>query len=110
MTDKFRIVLRCHCPGVWKNQGLTVTEAAYEAGIAPELMEKLVELGLVYYQGRLSNPRISRGEVLRIQKMVRLRRDLNLNWVGAGLVVELLDEMESLKKELKRLKSWYGEE
>lgn len=48
--------------------------------------------------------------MIKIQKMLRLRRNLDLNWSGAGLVVELLDEMEMLQKELKGLKFWDKEE
>jgi hypothetical protein len=107
MTKKVQIVLRCQCPGAWKERALTLDEAAFEAGVDVQLVEKLVELGLVSYQGRINDPRLSREEVLRIQKMVRLRRDLNLNWPGAGLVVDLLEQMEILQKELNRLKSWY---
>ncbi|MEL7564613.1 MAG: chaperone modulator CbpM [Dehalobacterium sp.] len=107
MTNKVQIVLRCQCPGNWKERALTLEEAAYEAGVDAQLVQRLIELGLILYQGRINDPMISRGEVMRIQKMARLRRDLNLNWSGAGLVADLLDEMEMVRKELKRLKSWY---
>lgn len=106
-TNRFQIVLRGQCPGVWKERALTVEEAAYEAGVDASLVQKLVDLGLIYYQGRIDDPLIFRREVIRIQKMVRLKRDLSLNWSGAGLVVELLEEMEMLQKEITRLKSWY---
>lgn len=105
-ANKYQIVVRCQCPGVWKEKSLTLEETAYEAGVDASLVQKLLELGLVLYQGRIDQPAISRGEVVRIQKMQRLRRDLGLNWSGAGLVLELLEEMNILQKEIEKLKSW----
>ncbi|ATW28733.1 hypothetical protein DCMF_18690 [Candidatus Formimonas warabiya] len=96
----------CQCPGVWKESGLTVAEVAYEAGIDPALVQKLLELGLINYQGRISNPRISRSEVTKIRQMVRLRRDLGINWSGVSLVLDLLEEIQALREEIKKLQSW----
>ncbi|MGI6679155.1 MAG: chaperone modulator CbpM [Dehalobacterium sp.] len=109
-TNRYKIVLRCHSPGIWKERALTVEEAAYEAGVETSLVQKLLDLGLVSYQGRIDNPRISRQEVLKIQKMRRLKRDLCLNWAGASMVLELLEEMDTLQQEIKKLKTWYGGE
>ncbi|MCR6545220.1 chaperone modulator CbpM [Dehalobacterium formicoaceticum] len=109
-TNRYKIVLRCQSPGIWKERALTIEEAAFEAGVEASLIQKLLDLGLIYYQGRMEDPRISRQEVLKIQKMRRLKRDLSLNWTGAGLVLELLEEMDDLQKEIKKLKSWYGGE
>lgn len=105
-TNRYQIVLRCQCPGVWEERELTVEETAYEAGVDALLVQRLLELGLVLYQGRIDDPRISRREVLKIQKMQRLKRDLGLNWCGAGLVLELLEEMDALQKEINKLRSW----
>lgn len=102
--NQYKIVLRCQCPGVWKENGLTVEEFAYEADIQMELAEKLLALGLVSYQGRIDAPRIMRREVVKVQRMQRLRRDLGLNWSGAGLVMDLLEEIDRLEREIIKLK------
>ncbi len=36
----------------------------------------------------------------RIRTVLRLQHDLNVNLPGAGLALELLDEIENLKKQL----------
>ena len=45
------------------------------------------------------------GEALvRAQRAVRLVRDLDVNWPGAALALELLDELDQLERQFRRLK------
>ena len=54
--------------------------------------------------------RFSSTAVLRIQRAYRLHRDLDINFTGLGVVLDLIEEMAQLRQELsvvrKRLKQW----
>ncbi len=72
--------------------------------IAPKLVIEMVEEGVVEPGG------VSRAEwtfnyraVMRIQRAYRLQQDLELNLPGVALSVDLLEEIERLRLELKRL-------
>jgi DNA-binding transcriptional MerR regulator len=43
--------------------------------------------------------------VPRIRRILRLRKDLGVNWAGIGVVLDLLDRMEALERELGRLRT-----
>lgn len=42
--------------------------------------------------------------VMQVKKAVRLYRDLDIDWLDLGLVLNLLDEIEQLKNENSQLK------
>lgn len=68
---------------------------AHEAGIHPELVRRLVALGL------LDPGPFPRDAAPRIARVVRLRRDLGLNYAGALLACRLLDRIERLERQLR---------
>jgi|GEM_PF-570664 len=76
---------------------------AREAGLHPELVRRLVALGLLDgARGPGSAPRFPRDAAARLARAVRLRRDLGLNYAGAVLACELLDRIEELEARLAR--------
>ena len=84
---------------------LTLHEIALRCGVEQSFVEQLVEFGIIESQiiesaapdaGKYS------GEVtLRVQRCVRLQRDLGVNLEGAAVIVELLERIESLEHELR---------
>lgn len=62
---------------------------AREAGLHPELVRRLVALGIVEVGAVDAAARLARA--------ARLRRDLGLNYAGAVLACELLDRIEALE-------------
>ena len=46
--------------------------------------------------------RFSGGAVTRAQKALKLVRDLRVNWPGAALALDLLEEVERLRVERRR--------
>jgi len=83
---------------------LELEALAREAGVHPELVRKLVILGLLEQAAAAHTDRIlfPRDAAPRIARAVRLRRDLGLNFAGAILAGELLDRIEQLEQQLRR--------
>lgn len=75
---------------------------AEAAGIHPELARRLVRLGLLDPErdrsGRLWFPP---AQVAAYARLERLRTGLCLNYAALGLVVELLDRIADLERELR---------
>jgi hypothetical protein len=62
-------------------------------------VERFVALGLIDPVEGESN-RFPPEATLRLQRALRLRRDLGLSYNGAALVLELLDRIEALERRL----------
>ncbi len=79
-------------------------ELARRAGLHPEMVLRLTRLGLIepaaWEAGR---PRAFPAEtVRRIRRIERLHRDLGLSYHAVGVVLELLERVERLERELER--------
>lgn len=83
---------------------LTVAELARLARLHPDMVERLVEWGLV--DPVESEPELLFPETVvpRIWRISRLRRDLGINWAGLGVVLDLLDRIDALEREIAWLR------
>ena len=83
---------------------LSLDSYAGVTGVHPELVRRLVAIGLLEVtrdaQGRLWFDPSQVREMARIQ---RLRMSLNLGYSAIGLVVELLDRIAELEKRQRRM-------
>lgn len=85
-----------------QNRWLTLDDVAYRCGLHPGLVERLVRLGLI--DAETSSPYRFRPEVvLRLQRGLRLRRDLGLGYHATALVLDLLERIEVLETRLHHL-------
>jgi hypothetical protein len=76
---------------------------AREAGLHPDLVGRLVRLGVVEPAGGTAQaPLFPRDAAARLARANRLRRDLGLNYAGAVLACELLGRIEQLEERLRR--------
>lgn len=84
---------------------------AHEAGLHPELVRRLVALGVIDTPSPRAGTPARPGEAApllwreasaRLARAVRLRRDLGLNYAGAILACELLDRIEELEARVRR--------
>jgi hypothetical protein len=76
---------------------IVVTDAAALArrtGLHPELVRRLIRIGAV-------DP-LAGDAVPRLARLVRLRRDLGLNYAGAVLACDLIARIEELEARLDR--------
>ena len=75
---------------------------ARAAGMHPELVRRLVALGLLDAtadaEGELW---FARAQLTRVARIERLRRGLALNYAALGLVLDLLDRIEELEAALR---------
>jgi hypothetical protein len=91
--------------------GFRLEAVAREAGVHPELVRRLVALGVLDpLAGPTRDRDLLRAEAAaRIARAVRLRRDLGLNYAGALLACSLLERIEQLELRLRRYESAAGQ-
>lgn len=83
-----------------------VEALAREAGLHPDLVRRLIALGLLEPRGGTSRaPLFPRDAAAQLARAARLRRDLGLNYAGAVLACELLRRIEELEARLARYES-----
>ena len=83
---------------------LALEDICETCGLPESKIITYIEEGVVEVQGGdVKLWRFSELSVVRIQKAVRLEKDLRLNPAGAALALELMSQIEELKNELKRL-------
>ena len=91
--------------GLLKDQkSLTLQDICDQCNLSRDCVVAYIEEGLIEVSGSaVSSWRFSEIHMLHIQKANRLERDLRLNPAGSVLVLELMQEIEQLKNQLKRL-------
>jgi hypothetical protein len=72
-----------------------IDRLARESGLHPEVVKRLIRLGLV-------RPTYSPAAPALLARAVRLRRDLGLDYAGAVLACELLARIDALEERLAR--------
>jgi len=99
-TSALAVVVRARTDG----RSLVAIDAlAREAGLHPDLVRRLVRLGLVEPAGgTAAAPLFSVDAAARLAQAARLRRDLALSYAGAVLACELLSRIEELEARLGR--------
>lgn len=77
---------------------LTVEELCRACGASREVVVEMVEEGVIEPTARSGEEWIFHGEtLLRARRALRLVRDLRVNWPGAALALDLLDEIDRLR-------------
>ena len=83
------------------NEGLRLTlgEVCRECRVHAEFIIELVDEGIIEPRGSdISSWRFDGYAVVRIQKATRLRQDLGVNLPGVALALDLLGQIEALRK------------
>ena len=76
----------------------TLRELCVACGVHAELVIEMVDEGVLHPRGSAPQDwRFPGTAVIRAQKALRLTRDLRLNWPGAALALDLLEEIETLR-------------
>lgn len=77
-------------------------------GVHPDLVERLERLGLidrVHRDPHDGEPVFHREAVPLIEKVLRLRKELGINFAGVGVVLELLSRIEQLEARIRQLEA-----
>jgi hypothetical protein len=82
----------------------TFEQAAQMTAVSVTLVRRLVTLNLVEPQ----DAQLRSQDIARIAQMLRLRRDLGLNWVGSSMVLDLCREISQLKARLRAYETQSG--
>ncbi|MCL6583425.1 MAG: MerR family transcriptional regulator [bacterium] len=99
---RYEIVVRClnqGFPGLFR-----LSDLAQIAGLHPDLVRRFLTLGLIEPARLWPEPLFTDEAILRISRILRLRRDMGVNLASAGIILDLLDQIEELKRELDRLR------
>ncbi|HEX3493489.1 MAG TPA: chaperone modulator CbpM [Streptosporangiaceae bacterium] len=82
---------------------LGLEDFARAAGVHPELVRRLVALGLLEPgRGPAGELRFTRAQLAALARVQRLRAGCALNYAAIGLVTDLLDRITALESELRR--------
>ncbi len=86
-------------------KNLTLEEFSLETGIHSSIIEGYVNLGILSPTKSEGNlPFFDEEAIYCLHRIQRLRRHLGVNLIGAGIISDLMDEIEQLKGEIRRLK------
>ena len=86
------------------NERLNIYELCDSTQISYKLILKIVEYGIIEQtEIEPDSWKFDSDMIPTINKALRLRRDLNLNWSGVALAISLINEVETLRIENKRL-------
>jgi hypothetical protein len=82
---------------------LTVREVAVRCGVDVEYVERLVALGVIEERSAPTTG-FPPEATLRVARVLRLERDLGVNFEGAAVILDLLDRIDQLEHELRALR------
>lgn len=89
--------------GVTAERTVTVTELAYCSGTSRALIRKLLDNDLLEPVQTAPEPRFPAEAVQRVRKISRIEIELEVGYPAMGLVLDLLDRIERLERELQRV-------
>ncbi|MEZ5738917.1 MAG: chaperone modulator CbpM [Burkholderiaceae bacterium] len=83
---------------------LTLAQVCQACAVSEELLIAMVTEGVIEPRGPApAQWRFSLTTIWRVRRALRLERDLGVNTAGAALALDLLDELEQLRSQLRRM-------
>lgn len=84
---------------------LNIHEFCLSADLPTEYLFEIIEHGILEPRGQTPEDWLFDAAALAIAKRaLRLRRDLELEWAGIALALQLMDELEQLRAENRQLR------
>ncbi len=80
---------------------LNIREVSRFVNLHPEMIRRFFMLGLIDPYIEKPEPLFEDSVLQRIEKIVRLKQDLGINLSGCGLVLDLLDRIAELEKQIE---------
>jgi hypothetical protein len=82
----------------------TVEQVATMTAVSVTLVRRLVALNVI----EAEQDQLHAREIARLTQILRLRRDLGVNWIGAGMVLDMSQEIARLKALLQAYEAHKG--
>ena len=95
---KYQVEIFCFEAKIWEEDYNWID--LNDLSLPEELVRRMSETGIV----EIRSNRVRSDQISRIYKALRLQKNLGINLAGAGIILDLMEEMESLKDEIERLK------
>lgn len=80
---------------------LSLTEFCLACRVQPDFVQVLIDEGLITARQHPAGPRFGSVEIVRVRRLCRLQRDFEASLPAAGLMLELLDEIDRLRTTLR---------
>jgi chaperone modulatory protein CbpM len=86
------------------DEPLTLEIVAASCGTKRSLVARLAYHGLLEtLESEGDEPRLPRRAVMQLRRMQRLRHDLGVNFAGAAVILDLIQRLEQLNRELLQM-------
>lgn len=97
-------LLPVHTGTVIEDDSLTLEQLCHACDVQTDWVISLVEESIIEPQGdQIQVWRFSGASLVRVRSAQRLQSDLGLNLAGIALALDLMEELEGLRAELKRM-------
>lgn len=91
-----------HTGTVIENDSLTLGQLCRACGVHADWVISLIEESIIEPSGEeMRCWRFSGRSLVRVRSALRLQRDLGVNLAGIALALDLIEELESLRAQLK---------
>lgn len=95
-------LLPVHAGTVIEDDSLTLGQLCDDCGVQADWVISLVEEGIIEPQGgEIALWHFSGATLVRVRSALRLQRDLGVNLAGIALALDLMEELEHLRAQLK---------
>jgi len=96
-------LLPIHTGTVIEDDSLTLEQLCHACGVHADWVISLVEESIIEPQGNEIHVwRFSGASLVRVHSALRLQRDLGVNLAGIALALDLMEELEHLRTQLKK--------
>jgi len=80
---------------------LSLTEFCLACRVEPDFVHVLIQEGVITARPHPAGPRFGSVEIVRVRRLRRLQRDFEASVPAAGLMLDLLDEIDRLRTALR---------
>ena len=87
---------------------IATTEICTHHGVEYTFIDALHEAGLVRIKIVKKDRFIPQDDLARLEKMIRMHHELEINVAGIGAIVHLLDRIEQMQEEMRVLRNRMG--